>query len=399
MASSDFLRVLLRTRLRLLNRCFSTATITDAATKDGTTTTNARVKIAVNQIFRERNYDRLVEKFKECSKEYRFRCKHNVYERTVRRLAAAKRFSNIEDILEEQKKYAEVASEGFFIRLITLYGRAGMLQHAMRTFDELPTLGCERTVKSMNAVLTACADTKNFATVKTLFHELPEKLGVTPDIYSYNILALAFCEMGSLDLAFSLLEEMKKNGVSPNTVTFNTLLNGFYRSNQRSEAEKVWTEMENCGVMPDTKTFNAKMRGLIVEGKAKEAVKVIDELESKGLKPDTVSFNILIKALCEEDDAEEVKKMVCEMKTRELLLNRMIYETVIPALCKGEFIDMAYELCEEALNRNCFIKPEVLQEVINRLVAISEDEKAKQLVDMGSGKSYYDSKFTISLDS
>ncbi|CAN6457907.1 unnamed protein product [Victoria cruziana] len=396
MASSDFCRVLLRTRLRLFSRCFSTTTSTDAATEGGSTITGARLKELVNQIFRERDYDRLVEKFKECSKEYRFRCKHNVYERTVLRLANAKRFSSIEDILEEQKKHAKPPSEGFFVRLITLYGRAGMLQQALRTFEELPELGCDRTVKSMNAILTACADTKNFATVKTLFHELPEKLGVKPDIYSYNILAQTLCEMGSVDQAFSLLEEMKGNEIKLNTVTFNILLNGFHRSNRGSESDKVWTEMENCGIMPDTKTFNGKMRGLIAEGKAKEAVKVIDELESRGLKPDAISFSILIRAFCEEDSAEEAKKMIGEMRRRELLLNRAIYEIVIPALCKGGFMDMAYELCEEALKRNCFIKPEILQDVIKRLVEISEDEKAKKLVDMGSEKSYYPSKFTIS---
>ena len=57
----------------------------------------------------------LVEKFKISSDSSR---SHKSYESTVRRLAATQKFSYIEDILEYQKKYTDVTSEGFAVRLI-----------------------------------------------------------------------------------------------------------------------------------------------------------------------------------------------------------------------------------------------------------------------------------------
>ncbi|XP_031499474.1 pentatricopeptide repeat-containing protein At1g55890, mitochondrial-like [Nymphaea colorata] len=386
MSSSGLSRLLLRTTAPLHQRCFSTIATTSTTT---TAATLFRVKDAVDDIFKERDCNRLVEKFKDCSKHYRFRCKHNVYDHAVRQLAAAHRFSDIEEILEEQKKHTHLAKEGFYIRLITLYGRAGMLDHAIKVFDEMPGLGSDRTVKSMNAVLTACAEGKDFDKVGVLFRELPKKLGVKPDTYSYNILARAFCEVGSVDLAFSLLGEMKSKEINPDVITFNTLLNGFYGGDRRSEAEKVWTEMGNYGVKPDTSSFNAKIRGLVAEGKTAEAVKVLEELESKGLKPDSLSFSLLVKAHCEEGNLEEAKKVLEELKKKDMQPNRLAYEAIIPALCAAEDINRASELCLEVLNGNRFISVEVLQDVIDRLVNISKDMKAKRLVELGSAKSYY----------
>ncbi|CAN6452043.1 unnamed protein product [Victoria cruziana] len=387
MSSSGSSRLLLRATTPLLHHRGLSTTAT--ATTTSTAAALFRVKDAVEDIFKERDCSRLVEKFKDSSKHYRFRCRHNVYDHAVRKLAAANRFSDIEEILEEQKKHTHLAREGFYVRLIGLYGRAGMLDHAIKVFDEMPGLGCDRTVKSMNAILTACAEAKDFDKVGVLFRELPNKLGVKPDDYSYNILAGAFCEVGGVDLALSLLGEMRSNGIQPNVITFNTLLDGFYGGARKTEAEKVWTKMGKYGVEPNTSSFNAKIRGLAAEGKSAEVVKVLEELESRGMKPDSLSFSLLVKAHCEEGNLEEAKKLLQDLWKKDMKPNRIAYEAIIPALCAAGDLNMASELCLEVLNGNRFINVEVLQGVINELVKISKDKKAKRLVELGSAKSYH----------
>ncbi|KAL6007495.1 hypothetical protein ACLOJK_002752 [Asimina triloba] len=98
------------------------------------------------------------EKFKSSSQSSRFRSKHRVYSVTVRRLAAANLHHFVVDIFEHHKQFPEIATEGFAARLISLYGQAGMFTDARKLFDELPQLKCPRTVKSINAVLTAALD-------------------------------------------------------------------------------------------------------------------------------------------------------------------------------------------------------------------------------------------------
>ncbi|XP_043688319.1 pentatricopeptide repeat-containing protein At1g55890, mitochondrial-like [Telopea speciosissima] len=379
---------------RLLYRNFcATPSATTVVTR-----TSAHLKTIVNDLFKERNFDSLVNKFKKSSESYRFRCKHRVYEVTIRRLASAKRFSDIEEILEDQKKYDDIGKEGFAIRLISLYGKSGMFDKASQTFDQLPELKCQRTVKSFNALLTACVDTKNFDKAEPLFRELPSSLSIKPDVYSYNIMIRAYCEMGSLDSALAFLDEMEKNGVTPNLVTFNTLLNAFYENNRFSDGERIWVRMENINCVPDIRSFNAKLRGLVLGSETSEVVKLVKELETKGPKPDIHSFNSLIKGHCNDGDLEAAKMIYSELDENDLMPNLSTFQTLVPCLCeKGDF-DLALKLCKESLNRRCFLDVGLLQTVVDGLVKESKFDGAKELVELGKERCYGKSSLKLPSD-
>ncbi|KAK1396500.1 hypothetical protein POM88_006363 [Heracleum sosnowskyi] len=48
----------------------------------------------------------------------------------------------MEDILEFQKQFEDITNERFMVRLISLYGKAGMFDNARKVFDEMPELKC-----------------------------------------------------------------------------------------------------------------------------------------------------------------------------------------------------------------------------------------------------------------
>ncbi|GFZ03162.1 tetratricopeptide repeat (TPR)-like superfamily protein [Actinidia rufa] len=198
---------------RLFRRTFATS-LSQSSSND--------VRSLSDDPYKEHNLKRLVEKFKKSSEVDRFLTKTGIYDSTVRRLASAKHFGWIEEILEDQKKYANMSKEGFNVRLITLYGKSGMFDHASKVFDEMPDYKCDRTVLSFNALLGACVNAKKFDMVDVYFRTLPEKLAVKPDVVSYNIVVKAFREMGSLDSAVSTVDEMEKTGLEPDLITFNT---------------------------------------------------------------------------------------------------------------------------------------------------------------------------------
>ncbi|CAL9103173.1 unnamed protein product [Musa hybrid cultivar] len=66
------------------------------------------------------------------------------FEDTVSRLAGAGRFDLIERLLEHQK----TLPQGFIVRIIMLYGKARMSDHALKTFHQMHLFGCPPTVKS-----------------------------------------------------------------------------------------------------------------------------------------------------------------------------------------------------------------------------------------------------------
>ncbi|XP_072988943.1 uncharacterized protein [Typha latifolia] len=348
------------------------------------------LKATINALFKESDPDKLAAGFISASSSPRFRCRHRIYEVSVRRLAGAGRRDAVEAVLESQKLFpSDLSHEGFAVRIISLYGKVGMPSHAAATFDQLPALGCPRTVKSLNALLTAYADACDFDSLSVAFEEIPRKdPSIVPDVYSYNILIRALCEKSDLDAALDVLTLMEKCEIEPNLISFNTLLNGFYKNQRFSEAEKIWSLMRENNVAPDVKSFNAKLRGLVIDGKATEAVELVQKMKEDGLKPDTSSFNTLIRGHITDGNLEEAKRVYLDLVMNDCAPNKGTYEALVPSLCDSGDLDLAVRCCFDSMSRRCFMDAAVLQALVDALVKASREEDATKLVELGRKNKY-----------
>ncbi|KDP20834.1 hypothetical protein JCGZ_21305 [Jatropha curcas] len=377
---------------RLLRRAFSAS----AQLTTSKAATAATTKSLCDAILKERNLKRLVEKFKKFSENKRFRANADTYKLTVRRLGAAKRFNLIQEILEDQKKYEEISEEAFNARLISLYGKSGMFDDAQKVFDEMTEKKCTRTVLSFNALLAACVNSKKFDKVDGLFRELSQKLKIEPGLASYNIVIKAFCQMGSLDSAMSLLDEMEDKGVHPNLVTFNTLLYGLYKNGRFEDGDWIWSLMafEN---IPDIRSYNAKLLGLALEKGTNDAVKLVEEMKIKGIKPDVSSFNALIKGFVKEENLEQAKHWYYEIGNSDCEPDILTFRTLISFACEKDDLKFAFELSKKIISRKCAVNKALLQQVVDGLVKSSQIQEAKELVQLGKNNGY--SRYQLKLPS
>lgn len=301
----------------------------------------------------------------------------------------------IEDIIEAQKKYEDITDEGFAIRLIMLYGKAGMFTHARKLFDELPELNCERTVKSFNALLASCVNSKEYDQVETIFRDLPQEVSIEANVVSYNIVINAYCEMDALDKAILFFNSMEKSGMEPDLVTFNTLLAAYYRKGQFLDGENMWSMMENKNIAPNLISYNVRLRGLIQENRMQEGIELLAEMEEKEIKPDVSSFNALIEGFCEAGNLEEAKKWYYKLKENEVTPNRSTYRTLLPLLCEQDDFDMSLELCKEAIDNRLVINVAEVQRVVDGLVKVSKIEEAKDLVELCNSNNYLNFKLEL----
>ncbi|KAI3495249.1 hypothetical protein L1887_37496 [Cichorium endivia] len=353
-----------------------------------TSVSSPPAKSIYEDLYKERNLKRVVEKFKKLSESHLFRKQANVYGNTVRRLASAKKYKWVEEILEDQKQYHEISKEGFAVRLISLYGKSGMFDHASKVFDEMPERKCPQTVKSFNALLGACVNAKKFDKLDGFFRELPEKLSLKPDIVSYNTAIKAFCEMGSFDSAATIFDEIEKNGLEPDLITFNTLLIGFYGNGRFLDGEKFWSKMMNTNLSPDIRTYNAKLVGLVSEKKLDEAIELFNKLESKNLKPDEFSYNAIINGFCNNGDLKEAKNWYAKLGQSDSSPNKATFAALIRLACKTLDFDWAIELFEQTIEEKCLVDPNVMQLVVDGLVKEKKIEDAKKLVGIGNSNKF-----------
>ncbi|XP_028805356.1 pentatricopeptide repeat-containing protein At3g13160, mitochondrial-like [Neltuma alba] len=363
---------------RLLQRNFSTSAAAAAAAAP------TSIRSLSKKLYRERDYKLLVQKFKKASEVDRFRNKDGVYELIVRRLASAKQFDLVQEILEDQKKYKNISREGFSARLIRLYGISGMSENAHELFDGLPERNCTRTVLSFNALLSAYLHSKKFDMIDRLFKELPPKLSFEPDMVSYNTVIKAFCEMGSFDTALAMLDEMKKKGLNPDLITFNTLLDELYVNGRFSDGDKIWSEMLKNNVVPDIRSYNAKLEGLVGQKNMNGALELIEKMRNEGVKPDVYSVNALIKGFVAEKNLDEAQKWYREIANTDYKPNNTTFKLLIPFLCENGGLDSAYKVCKDIFKSGNYVEASIPQLVVDKLAEKKRILEAKKIVKLGN---------------
>ena len=115
---------------------------------------------------------------------------------------------------------------------------------------------------------------------------------------TYNLVIKAFCESGSSNYVYSILDEMDRKSIRPNAIMFGTFLAGCYREEKFGEVGKVLKLMEESYKMyPGLSTYNVRIQSL---GKLKRLVKektLIEGMICKGMKSNSVSYSHLIHGM------------------------------------------------------------------------------------------------------
>jgi pentatricopeptide repeat protein len=119
--------------------------------------------------------------------------------------------------------------------------------------------------------MAACVNAKKIEKTEKFFQGQPQKESIEGVWISYKIVVNSVGEMGSLDTAFLMLDEWKKNGLEPDSVTLNTLFNGFYNNGRILDGEKIWWMTKIKNVIPEIRSYNSRLSGTCNDGKLEEA--------------------------------------------------------------------------------------------------------------------------------
>ncbi|KAI3810535.1 hypothetical protein L1987_20152 [Smallanthus sonchifolius] len=330
----------------------------------------------------ERNPDKLFHLFKDNAHNRVVIENQYAFEDTVSRLAGAGRFDYIEELLEHQKTLRQGRREGFVMRIIMLYGKAGMVKHAINTFKDMHFYGCNRSVKSLNAVLKVLAQTGDLEAFESFFGDVRCQFDVKLDVVSLNIVIDAFCRMGMPDKACILMGEMEKSGITPDVITYTTLISAFFKLNRAEIGNGIWNLMVMRGCLPNLATFNARVQFLVSRGRVWQANSLMGMMRYLGISPDEVTFNLVIKGFCRAGYIDMAKRVYSALHDEGYKPNARIYQTMMRYLCKeGEF-DMAYTMCKNSMERNWFPSVDSIYQLLQGLQTTGKIIKARFIITL-----------------
>lgn len=337
---------------------------------------------ALAKLKAERDPEKLFQLFKENAHNKLVIENRFAFEDTVSRLAGACRFDYIENLLEHQKTLPQGRREGFIVRIIMLYAKAGMTKHAIDTFYDMHLYGCKRTVKSFNAALIVLTREHNLEAIETFFAEVPKKFNIQLDIFSINIIVKAYCEMDIVDKGYLIMVNAERIGVQPDVVTFTTLISALYRSRRREIGNGVWNLMVRKGCLPNLATFNVRIQFLVNSRQAWEANKLMALMQIIGIRPDEVTCNLVIKGFCQAGYLEMAKKVYFSLHVKGCKPNEKIYQTMVHYLCKGREFDLAYQMCKDSMRKGWYPNVDTIHALLEGLKMNRQAEKAKFILTL-----------------
>ncbi|GMH24630.1 hypothetical protein Nepgr_026473 [Nepenthes gracilis] len=345
-----------------------------------TATSSISISKAKSKLRSEYDPDKVLEIYSSVSDHYTSPMSSRyAQEFAVKRLAKARRFADIETLIESHKNDPKITEEPYLSTLIRSYGRAGMFDHALKTYTQMDELGTARSSMSFNALLAACNHSKLFDQVPRLFDEMPKRYGVLPDKVSYGILVKSYCNKGSPELAIETLSEMEKKGIEVTAVTFTTILDSLYKKGKGDEAERIWNEMVKKGCLPDVVAYNVRI--MYAHGGEPENVKgLIEEMNAAGLKPDTVSYNYLMTSYCKAGMMEEAESVYRELEANGCRPNAATFRTLIYYLCKNEDFEKGYKVFKQSVGLHKIPDFGTLKVLVEGLVKKKKMKAAKGLI-------------------
>ena len=136
----------------------------------------------------------------------------------------------------------------------------------------------------------------------------------SPNEVSYTTAISSCVQMGLMDEACIVLQEMTTQKVPANVVTYNVLLKGYCRSRQLQKAYGLVSDMKSAGISLDVVSYNTLIDGCIEMDDNIGALGFFKEMRMKGIAPSEVSYTTLMKAFGRNGQPYQVHRVFEEMQ-------------------------------------------------------------------------------------
>lgn len=314
-------------------------------------------------------------------------------------LGRASKLNHARCILLDMPKKGVNWDEDLFVVLIDSYGKAGIVQEAVKIFNKMKELGMERSVKSYDALFKVILRRGRYMMAKRYFNAMLSE-GIEPTRHTYNVMLWGFFLSLRLETAKRFYEDMKSRGISPDVVTYNTMINGYNRFKLIDEAEKLFTEMKGRNLAPTVISYTTMLKGYVSVGRVDDALKTFEEMNTFGIKPNAVTYSTLLPGLCDAEKMPEAQAMLkemvekyiapkdnsifvrllsCQCKAGDLnaaadVLKAMVrlsipteaghYGILIENFCKAEVYDQAVKLLDKLIEKEIILRPQSSLEMV-----------------------------------
>ncbi|ERM99700.1 pentatricopeptide repeat-containing protein At1g02060, chloroplastic [Amborella trichopoda] len=307
----------------------------------------------------------------------------NTYFRMLEILGRTGNLNSAKNLILSMPKNGLYYEDRFFNSLMRGYGRAGMIQEAIKVIRMMKEFRVAPSVLTYNNLFGILLRRGRTNMVKKLYEDMGRE-GISPDVYTFNILIRGFCMNSMVDESFWLFNDMVCHGCVPDMVTYNTLLDGLCRAGKVDNARKLFDGLLRKGdaLVPNVVTYTTLIRGYCEKRLIGEAMKVYEEMVNGGVKPNNVTYNTLIQGLSEAQKLDKINEILKEiMHSAEFRPDTCTFNTLMNAHCNADRLEDALAIFSKFSEIKVEADSATYSVLIRNLCLRDRFEEAAELLD------------------
>lgn len=230
-----------------------------------------------------------------------------------------------------------------------------------------------------NVLIFYLLSAKNSLHVNKALDDLGEK-GLLPDEVTYNFLVYGFSLCLYRSSSMQYFWSMISKGLKPNNRSLRIAISFLCEIGELEKALELSQEMELRGWHHGSVAQNAIVEGLLSHGRFHEAEQFLARLVDKGLILNSINYDNLIKRFCHFGRMSTAVSLLDIMLKKEQIPDFTSYDSVICGFCTCNRLDQAMNFLTDMLDRD--LKPSIStwNILVNKLCKEGETAEAEKLL-------------------
>ena len=302
---------------------------------------------------------------------------HHCYIAIADKLISHRLFSLATRLLESHDRYSDFMVGKF----IKAHGDLGHLNWAVKLFHHVKEREFGDCLFSYNAVLGVLVKAKRVNLAWGFFGMMIKEAVVKPDVSTYTTMIRGFCQVGMIEHAEKVFDEMSRMGCERNLFTYNTIVHGFCKKGLMENARSIVDKMVESRVyLPDMVTFTTLIDGFCRIGNTDEAMRWFDEMGKRNVRPNVSTYNALINGLCLNGMVDEAKKMQTRMRLSGVKDNVTTQTSLLKGYCAAGRSNEAIQHFREMVGSGLELDQKSYAVIVNEHCKLKMPDKAIALL-------------------
>ncbi|KAG5620087.1 hypothetical protein H5410_005305 [Solanum commersonii] len=177
-----------------------------------------------------------------------------------------------------------------------------------------------------------------------------------------------------------LIDEMREKGISPNVYTYNIMIGCLCKSGRTEEAIPLLNEMLQKGIIPNMHTFELLIKSYCRTGEFRPAQEVFD-IASSICGHSEALYALMFNEFLAGGEIVEAKQFLETAIDKHFDLGSFLYKDLIDKLCKVENLEGAHDILIKMMHIGYRFDPASFMPVIDGLNKLGQKHVADELTE------------------